>query len=87
MRTTKWRWLMLFFACTFLVGNYFCFDNPSVLQNQMEDVLKIGDVEWALCFTVYSFPNFILPLFGGIFLDKIGMRPGLILFTMLVTAG
>ena len=38
-------------------------------------------------FTVYSTPNVILPLFGGIFLDKIGIRSGLILFTILVTLG
>lgn len=27
-RETNWRWLMLFFACCFLFGSYFCYDNP-----------------------------------------------------------
>lgn len=32
-------------------------------------------------------PNMILPIFGGIFLDKIGVRSGLILFTVILTLG
>jgi len=27
-RETNWRWLMLFFGCCFLLGSYFCYDNP-----------------------------------------------------------
>ena len=35
----------------------------------------------------YTFPNMLLPLFGGIILDKIGMGTGLILFTSVLTIG
>jgi MFS family permease len=38
-------------------------------------------------YTVYSIPNVALPLFGGMFLDKIGIRVGLMLFTVTVLAG
>ena len=41
LRKTKWRFVMLFLACAFLVGNYFCYDNPSVLEKQMERSLNI----------------------------------------------
>ena len=36
---------------------------------------------------MYSLPNMILPVFGGMFLDRIGVRLGLILFTMILTLG
>lgn len=49
--------------------------------------MNINQPAWSLLYTVYSAPNVVLPLFGGIFLDKIGIRPGLLLFTLLVTAG
>lgn len=40
-----------------------------------------------MLYTVYSIPNMVLPIFGGVFLDKIGMRPGLLLFTSILTLG
>jgi len=36
IKETGVRWLMLKFACNFLLGSYYCFDNPSVLETQME---------------------------------------------------
>ena len=27
----KYRWLMLFFCCIFVIPNYFCYDNPAAL--------------------------------------------------------
>jgi len=74
LRKTKVRFLMLFLTSVYLIGSYFCFDNPSVLEAQMEDVLNISKPEWALFSTVYSTPNIVLPLFGGIMLDKLGIR-------------
>jgi len=38
-------------------------------------------------YSIYSYPNCILPLFGGIFLDAVGIRKGLILFTIILTIG
>lgn len=40
-----------------------------------------------MLYTVYSLPNMVLPIFGGLFLDKLGIRSGLILFTMVLTLG
>ena len=30
---SSWRWLMLFLACNYLLGSYFCYDNPGVIQS------------------------------------------------------
>lgn len=38
-------------------------------------------------YVVYSFPNMILPLLGGVFLDKIGIKIGLMMFTIILTIG
>jgi hypothetical protein len=29
----KLRWVMLFLACFFVVGNYFCYDYPALLKD------------------------------------------------------
>lgn len=36
LKKTWIRWLMLVLSCFFLLGSYYCFDNPSVLESQME---------------------------------------------------
>ncbi len=61
--------------------------------------MGMSDLQFNLLYSVYSFPNVILPLLGGFFIDKIGRRylplsaycydprPSLMLFVTLVTVG
>ena len=87
MKETNMRWFMLSMSCLFLMGNYFCSDNPATLQDTLQNKLDINTAQYGLFVTIYSAPNFVLPLVGGILLDKIGVRAGLIIFTILVTIG
>jgi hypothetical protein len=32
MKTSWVRWLMLFMACFYMFGNYFCYDSPGPLE-------------------------------------------------------
>lgn len=74
-------------ACCFLLGSYYCYDIPGVLETQIENQFNIDATKWSLLYTLYSIPNTVLPFFGGIMLDKIGMRFGMILFTTVLTLG
>ena len=75
VRKTAWRWVMLTFGCFFLMGSYFCFDNPAPLKTILtEPPFSLSDSQWSGLYSIYSFPNMILPLLGGIFIDKIGVR-------------
>ena len=78
---------MLAMACFYMVGSNFCYDNPGPLQTQLEDQLKLDNTHFSLFYTVYSLPNMILPLLGGILLDSIGVRMGLIFFCAVLTIG
>jgi len=79
---------MLTFGCFFLMGSYFCYDNPAPLKTYLLDPpYDLSDFQWSALYSIYSFPNMILPLFGGIFVDKIGIRTGLIMFTVILTIG
>jgi len=49
--------------------------------------LKITTSEYGLLYTVYAIPNCILPLIGGVILDKIGIRNGLLIFTIILCVG
>ena len=56
------------------MGSYFCYDNPGPIEKTMEEDLDISQTQWNLLYSVYSYPNIVLPIFGGIFLDMIGLR-------------
>jgi hypothetical protein len=49
-KQTKWRFLMLFFACCFLLGSYFCYDNPGVIEKQVKenDFIDMTSAEYNL---------------------------------------
>ena len=36
------RWVMLLLCCSFVVGNYFCYDYPALLKDQLESELGIS---------------------------------------------
>lgn len=87
LKKTWWRWVMLVMCCFFLLGSYFCYDIPGVLEVQIEEQFIVSPTQWSLLYTVYSMPNMILPFFGGLLLDLIGYEVGLIVFTTVLTIG
>lgn len=86
-RKTKWRWVALFFACFFLLGSYFCYDNPNALSNQLKKYVTTSEIKYNQLYSVYSYPNVILPLLGGVLIDKIGLNFSIILFSTLLVIG
>ncbi|OQR87215.1 Major Facilitator Superfamily (MFS) [Achlya hypogyna] len=62
---------------SFLVfGNTYCYDNPGALKSQLQQ--RFHDIPKAqyenLSYSLYSVPNVILPFFGGLLVDKYGVR-------------
>ena len=85
------RWWVLVLASFVLFGNYYCYDNPAALYTQLRSAFGDGDADFALDFgmlySVYSLPNVVLPLIGGVLVDRVGVRFSLFLFSLLVLAG
>ena len=82
-----------------MVGSYYCYDNPSALNKQME-VYFTAEVDKAhimthkqyqtnfnLLYTVYSIPNIVLPFFGGYFTDLWGARTVNIICSSFILCG
>ena len=53
----------------------------------MRKQFDIDSYHYSLLYTVYSIPNMVLPILGGILLDTIGIRIGLVLFCAILTLG
>ena len=66
------RWAVLFFGCLTLIGNYYCYDNPAALKTQLEERTGMDEVTYNLMYSVYSFPNMLLPFLGGWMCDRFG---------------
>jgi len=87
-RNTKWRWAALFFGCFFLLGSYFWYDNPNSLSDQLSKHVTNGsDFKYNQLYSVYSYPNIILPLLGGVLIDKFGLPFSIYLFSTLLVIG
>ena len=48
-----------------MLGSYYCYDIPGTMKDQMQAVLGLNDFQQNMLYSVYSFPNTVLPLFGG----------------------
>jgi MFS family permease len=97
------RWSMLSLLCMTLVGSYYCYDNPAAIQNSLADYFGNGDASvdddgtntdtssfsfrFNLLYSVYSWPNVILPFFGGYLSDRLGVRLMAVVFILLITVG
>ena len=88
IRQTAWRWLMLTFGCFFLMGSYFCFDNPGALQKEIKDAMGISTYQFSQLYAWYSWPNVILPIVGGYLMDSVfGIRLGTVIFASFIILG
>lgn len=74
-------------ACFYMFGSNFCYDTPGPIETQLQRQLNVDATQYSLLYSVYSMPNMVLPLLGGILLDSIGVRLGLILFCGILALG
>jgi len=86
---SRWfRLIMLIGACALTFGSYYCYDNPAAMGKEYIDQYYNIESGYELLYSVYSFPNIILPFFGGALIDRwLGVRLGGILFGVLVCLG
>ena len=54
-------------------GGYYSYDNPGPVEKLLEEDLDISQTEYTMLYGVYSYPNIILPIMGGLFIDLIGI--------------
>jgi nitrate/nitrite transporter NarK len=81
------KYFALILMCFLTFGKYYAYDNPQALQNELTSTLSLSSLEYNLLYSVYSFPNMILPLVGGFIVDFLGVRFGIILFSVLIIIG
>jgi len=70
-----------------MFGNYYFFDQTSSTQDAIRLRTDMSENAFGFLSSVYSLPNIVLPLVGGIIVDRLGVRTAALSFTTLVLAG
>jgi MFS family permease len=81
------RWLMLILISLAMFGNYYIYDSISPLADVLKAQLGYSDSEIGLLNAIYSFPNIIMVLVGGLIIDRIGTRKSVLIFTAVIMIG
>jgi len=87
IRNTNLRWIMLMLTSINGIGIYYCLDGPQALEKSITEKFQVTNVEFGLLYSVYGLPNIILPFFGGMIIDILGVRLGISVFSFLLVIG
>ncbi len=81
------RWTVLVFISLAMFGNYYVYDSISPLADVLKAQLKFRDSDIGLLNAIYSIPNILMVLIGGIIIDYIGTKRATLLFAILCLIG
>ena len=81
------RWLVLVFVSLAMFGNYYVYDAISPMADVLVRDLGFsdGDIGWLQA--IYSIPNIVMVLIGGIIIDRIGTKRSILLFAVICLIG
>ena len=85
----KMRWLILLLISLVIGTNYYVYDAMSSIKEVMQVELGFSSTDYGLIVSFYAFPNtfLLMTVFGGILLDRYGIRKIGFLFTLLCALG
>lgn len=81
------RWGILIVISLAMFGNYYIYDSISPLADLLVKQLDFTNSDIGLLQGIYSVPNIIMVLIGGMIIDKIGTRISTFIFTFLCLVG
>jgi MFS family permease len=81
------RWAVLVLISLAMFGNYYVYDSISPLADVLKAQLGFSDANIGLLNAIYSFPNILMVLVGGIVIDRIGTRKATLVFGVLCFLG
>lgn len=81
------RWLALLLVSLGMFGNYYIYDSISPLADLLKSQLGYSDSNIGMLNAIYSFPNILMVLVGGLIIDRIGTKTSVLIFTGLIMLG
>lgn len=66
-----------------MFGDTYSYGIPNTLSEKLKEYVTHdgkNEVKYNQLYSVYSYPNIVLPLIGGVLIDKLGLNIGIIVF-------
>ena len=81
------RWLVLVFASLAMFGNYYVYDSIAPLADILRTQLGFSSTQIGTLNAIYSAPNIVMVLIGGVLVDRFGTRNATLGFTAVCLVG
>jgi MFS family permease len=81
------RWLVLVFTSLAMFGNYYVYDSVAPLADILQNELGLSATQVGSLNAIYSAPNIIMVLIGGVLVDRFGTRNATLAFTAICLIG
>lgn len=85
--TRAYRWIVLIFVSLAMFGNYYFYDALEPLAKLLQGQLHFTDQNIGLLNSFYSIAPIATVLIGGILIDRIGTRRGMLIFGVICLIG
>jgi MFS family permease len=85
--SAAWRWAVLVAISVAMFGNYYVYDSIGPLADLLQRQLGFTDTQIGTLNAIYSFPNIIMVLIGGIIVDRFGTRLSTLVFASICMVG
>jgi MFS family permease len=82
-----WRWAVLIAISVAMFGNYYIYDSIGPVADSLQRLLGYSDTQIGTLNAIYSFPNIIMVLIGGIIVDRFGTSRSNLVFAALCALG
>jgi MFS family permease len=85
--TFAWRAAMLVTLSVAMFGNYYAYDSIGPVADSLQRVLGYSDTQIGTLNAIYSLPNIVMVLIGGVIVDRIGAARSTVIFAGLCAIG
>src|SRR5688572_4970928 len=82
-----WRWSVLVAISVAMFGNYYVYDPIAPVADSRQRLLGYTDTQIGTLNAIYSLPNIIVVLIGGVIVDRFGTRLSTLIFAMICSIG
>lgn len=81
------RWIAFSLLCLAMFGNYYVYDSIGPVADMLQKQLGFSDQQIGTLNAIYSAPNIVMVLIGGVLTDRFGPRNAIVGFTFLCVLG
>ena len=82
-----WRWSVLVAISVAMFGNYYVYDSIAPVADLLQKTLGFTDTQIGTLNAIYSLPNIVVVLIGGVIVDRFGTRLSTLFFAIICAIG